>query len=38
MIWIMIMYEKNFAIINIYMYDLLPLFSTHILSYASWIE
>ena len=38
MIWIMIMDKKNFAIINIYMYDLLPVISTHILPHASWIE
>ena len=40
MIWIMIMYKKTFSIINkhIYMYDLLPVFSTHILTHASWIE
>ena len=38
MIWIMIMYKKPFAIIKIYMYDLLPVFSTHILLHTSWIE
>ena len=34
----MIMYKKTFAISNIYMYDLIPVFSTHILPHASWIE
>ena len=42
MIWIMIMYKQTLSIINIslyiYMYDLLPVFSTHILTHASWIE
>ena len=34
----MIMYKTTFAIINVYMYLLLPVFSTHIFSHASWIE
>ena len=40
MIWIMIMYKQTLSIINIYIYiyDLLPVFSTHILTHASWIE
>ena len=47
MIWIMIMYKQTFSIIDmyivytwIYIYDLLPVFSTHILilTHASWIE